>query len=114
MFSRYRLRDTPHSTHETAVTNCFVQKKEEKHADRNIWGSFLIAAAALKTSTRNGYSAQGVNLTDRFRVQRAAASNKVYMSQVFDPTSHADFGAATHPGVGGGTTHRRHATFDRC
>jgi len=28
-------------------------------------------------------------------------------------TSHADFGAATHPGVGGGT-HRRRATFDRC
>jgi len=31
----------------------------------------------------------------------------------FDPTSHADFGAATHPGVGGGA-HRRRATFDRC
>jgi len=31
----------------------------------------------------------------------------------FDPTSHADFGAATHPGVGGGT-HRRRATFERC
>jgi len=29
------------------------------------------------------------------------------------PTSHADFGAATHPGVGGGT-HRRRATFERC
>ena len=31
----------------------------------------------------------------------------------FDPTSHADFGAATHPGVGGGT-HRRRATFEWC
>jgi len=30
-----------------------------------------------------------------------------------DPTSNTDFGAATHPGVGGGT-HRRRATFDRC
>jgi len=30
-----------------------------------------------------------------------------------EPTSHADFGAATHPGVGGGT-HRRRATFERC
>jgi len=30
----------------------------------------------------------------------------------FDPTSDADFGAATRPGVGGGT-HRRRATFDR-
>jgi len=27
-----------------------------------LWGSFLIAAAALKTPTRNGYNAQGVNL----------------------------------------------------
>jgi len=31
----------------------------------------------------------------------------------FDPTSHAYFGVATHPGVGGGT-HRRRATFERC
>jgi len=28
-----------------------------------IWGSFLIAAAALKTPTINGYNAQGGNLT---------------------------------------------------
>jgi len=28
-----------------------------------VWGSFLIAAEALKTPTRNGYNAQGVNLT---------------------------------------------------
>jgi len=28
-----------------------------------VWESFLIAAAALKTPTRNGYNAQGVNLT---------------------------------------------------
>jgi len=27
------------------------------------WGSFLFAAAALKTPTRNGYNALGVNLT---------------------------------------------------
>jgi len=26
-----------------------------------LWASFLIAAAALKTPTRNGYNAQGVN-----------------------------------------------------
>jgi len=31
----------------------------------------------------------------------------------FHPTSRADFGAATHPGVGGGT-HRRRGTFERC
>jgi len=27
-----------------------------------LWGSFLIAAAALKTPTRNGYNPEGVNL----------------------------------------------------
>jgi len=32
---------------------------------------------------------------------------------VFIHISVSDFGAATHPGVGGGT-HRRRATFDRC
>jgi len=30
---------------------------------RMVWGSLLIAAAALKTPTKNGYNAQGVNLT---------------------------------------------------
>jgi len=29
---------------------------------RMVWGRFLIAAAALKTPTRHGYTAQGVNL----------------------------------------------------
>jgi len=28
-----------------------------------VWGSFLIAAAALRTPTINGFNAQGVNLT---------------------------------------------------
>ena len=36
-----------------------------------------------------------------------------FTKEAIYPTSHADFGAATHPGVGGGT-HRRRATFDRC
>jgi len=27
-----------------------------------LWGRFLIAAAALKTPTKNGFNAQGVNL----------------------------------------------------
>jgi len=41
-----------------------MQKTEEKHADRHeVWGSFLIAAAALKTRTRNGYNAQGISVT---------------------------------------------------
>jgi len=39
-----------------------VSKRYETEV-RMVWGSFLIAAAALKTPTRNGYNAQGVNLT---------------------------------------------------
>ena len=99
VFSCKRFRDTPrHSTNEAGATNCYIQKTEEKHADRheNIdamkasdgvrcagtrssvgrrvrsvtklrleWygGGVLIAAAALKTPTRNGDNAQGINLT---------------------------------------------------
>jgi len=32
-----------------------------------VWGSFLIAASALKTPTRNSYTARGVNLTFKRR-----------------------------------------------
>jgi len=39
-----------------------VSKRYEAKV-RIVWGSFLIAAAALKTPTRNDYNAQGVNLT---------------------------------------------------
>ena len=41
-----------------------VSKRYETKV-RMVWGSCLIAiaAAALKTPTRNGYNAQGVNLT---------------------------------------------------
>jgi len=46
-----------------------IPKTEEKHADRHenidamTWRrSFLIAVAALKTPTRNGYNAQSANL----------------------------------------------------
>jgi len=35
-----------------------------------VWGSFLIAAAALKTTTRNGDNAQVVNLTFRLGLTR--------------------------------------------
>jgi len=38
-----------------------VSKRYETKV-RIVWGSFLLAAAALKTPTRNGYNAQGVNL----------------------------------------------------
>jgi len=37
--------------------------KRYKTKVRMVQESFLIAAAALKTPTRNGYNAQGVNLT---------------------------------------------------
>jgi len=39
-----------------------VSKRYETKV-RMVWGSFLIAAAALKTPMRNGHNAQGVNLT---------------------------------------------------
>jgi len=39
-----------------------VSKRRETKV-RMVWGSFLIAAAALKTPTKNGYNSQGVNLT---------------------------------------------------
>ena len=32
-----------------------------------VWGSFLIAAAALETTTKNGYNAQGVDLNFHLR-----------------------------------------------
>jgi len=35
---------------------------------RMVWGSFLIAASALKTPTRNGYTAQGVKLKQQLIV----------------------------------------------
>jgi len=37
--------------------------KRYKTKARMVWGSYRIAAAALKTPTRNGYNAQLVNLT---------------------------------------------------
>jgi len=36
-----------------------------------VWWSFLIAAAALKTPTRNGYNAQGIYL--KFRLSTGLA-----------------------------------------
>jgi len=36
--------------------------KRYKNKVRMVWGSFLIAAAALETPTRKVYNAQGVNL----------------------------------------------------
>jgi len=49
------------------------------HCSRAVWGSFLIAAAALKTPTRNGYNAQGVNLTffSFFRALRTSPPHQV-------------------------------------
>jgi len=33
--SRASILETPHSTNKTGVTNCYIQKTEEKHADRH-------------------------------------------------------------------------------
>jgi len=46
-----------------------------------LWGSFLIAAAALKTPTRNGYNAQGVNLIFLFRFLGGAAHHSGYADE---------------------------------
>jgi len=74
-FLMLAFTDSSHHTNETGATNCYIQKTEEKHADRHenidaiqcrVWGRFLIAGqqrAAFKTPTTNGYNAQGVNLT---------------------------------------------------
>jgi len=40
-----------------------ISKRYETKVRMGVWGRFLIAAAALKTPTRNGYDAQGANLT---------------------------------------------------
>ena len=44
-----------------------VSKRYETKV-RMVWGSFLIAAAALKTPKRHDYNAQGVNLTFQVRL----------------------------------------------
>jgi len=51
-----------------------VSKRYETKV-RIVWGSFLIAAAALKTPMRNGYNAQGVNLTLFSQVWHLRVSN---------------------------------------
>ena len=48
-----------------------------------------------------------------FTPSNAIARPGTWDASDFDPTFHADFGAATHLGVGGGT-HRRRAAVDRC
>jgi len=50
-------------------------------------GSFLIAAAALKTPTRNGYNAQGVNLNVHVYICRISMA-----LLITDPSTNAVFG----------------------
>ena len=49
-------------TSSTVLTRSAAGLKRYKTRVRMVWGSFLIAAAALKTPTINWYTAQGVNL----------------------------------------------------
>ena len=49
-------------TLETGVSVTKLTTKVRTGVRGYLWVSFLIAAAALKTPTRNGYNAQGVNL----------------------------------------------------
>jgi len=65
--------------------------------------SMVPAGATANTTKENSRASRGSVV---WSLSHGAASD-------FDPTSHADFGAATHPGVGGGT-HRRRATFEPC
>jgi len=54
-----------------------------------------------------------VKYTEQIAKKKDSTPSASQGASDFDPASHADFGAAIHPGVGGGT-HRRRATFDRC
>jgi len=48
-----------------------------------LWVSFLIAAAALKTPTRNGYNAKGVNLSFQLlRLLQEACTRPVHNVRV--------------------------------
>jgi len=58
------------------------------------------------------YTTQYWQLQYRVRANVAGASGASCLYLVH-PRDAADFGAATHPDVGGGT-HRRRATFERC
>jgi len=50
----------------------FLVSKRYETKIRMVWGSFILAAAALKTLTRNGYNALGINLTCLFCYWRVA------------------------------------------
>jgi len=65
----------------------------------------------LEKKTKN-YSQLGIERKKASRHLWTASKTYDKKGTLFT-TFHADFGAATHPGVGGGT-HRRRATFDRC
>jgi len=55
---------------------------------RMVWGSVLIAAAALKTSTRKGYNAQGWPLQDIRLVIRRLCTGQYYSWHSAPPFSH--------------------------
>jgi len=49
---------------------------------RMVWGSFLIAAAALNTLARNGYNAQGVNLTFHCRLPSCSNGERLRTGRI--------------------------------
>ena len=80
------------TTHDSRTT-----KKSEsppKISYRRRWGCIARMASALLKLARARWAGRGAPDPSA----RQGASD-------FDPTSHADFGAATHPGVGGGRWH---------
>jgi len=76
-----------------------------------VWGFGVLFLSASPRHAARMSSAH--NSTTRWAQSHDVAPSAPQAALHFDPTSHADFGAATHPGVGGGT-HRRRATFERC
>jgi len=80
-----------------------VSKRHETKV-RMVWGSFLIAAAALKTPTRNGYNAQGVNLTFYMRVGRCCSANSTRSSSN-GPSSHCESATWLRPARSSPTWH---------
>jgi len=77
---------------------------------RRVGGGAYLAQKSFKIPLQPcGYYKWAGQKNEDWLVHRSVEVNE-YLVQA---KIYADFGAATHPGVGGGT-HRRRATFDRC
>jgi len=83
-----RFRDAPHSTHETGATDCYIQKREEKHADRHDSG-MPTTWVLVGHSSRYGWISRSHGDTTRGDVR--------HTDQRFNDTrGHNPWGRATH------------------